>query len=375
MAEFILKDSNGKEQTFDKETIYVRGTDGELMPFTHGTGGSDDVRYVTFMSYDGLIEYGKKAVAVGDDCADPIARGVFDTPTREYDGTYDYGFLGWAAEIGGTTNGDELERIEENKTVYAVFDQFLGGEAGDNARWKLKDGTFTVYGDGEMFTTSSLKTWDGVKSEIKKVVISEGITSITPTAFMSCTNLTSVSIADTVETIRASAFNGCSQLKQKIECKATKILSNAFTESGITGITFDPRTTTLNNFVLSECTNITQVVIPDSVTAIGIGFATNSGLTSITIPDSVKKLGMNAFGSCSNLKTAVIGQGVTEIGPSCFGWGGLTSATFKNKSGWYVADTSTATSGTSLSSSNLGSTSTAATYLKTTYRDKYWLRT
>lgn len=38
MAEFILKDWHGKEKTFDHETIYVRGTDGELMPFTHGTG-------------------------------------------------------------------------------------------------------------------------------------------------------------------------------------------------------------------------------------------------------------------------------------------------------------------------------------------------
>lgn len=38
MAQFILKDNRGKENTFDHETIFVRGVDGELMPFTHGTG-------------------------------------------------------------------------------------------------------------------------------------------------------------------------------------------------------------------------------------------------------------------------------------------------------------------------------------------------
>lgn len=38
MAEFILKDWYGKDQVFDKETIYVQGADGELMPFTHGEG-------------------------------------------------------------------------------------------------------------------------------------------------------------------------------------------------------------------------------------------------------------------------------------------------------------------------------------------------
>ena len=38
MAEFILKDWYGKEQTFDKETIYVQGKDGGLVPFTQGAG-------------------------------------------------------------------------------------------------------------------------------------------------------------------------------------------------------------------------------------------------------------------------------------------------------------------------------------------------
>jgi hypothetical protein len=35
--EYILKDRFGKDHTYNDETIYVRGTDGELMPFTQGT--------------------------------------------------------------------------------------------------------------------------------------------------------------------------------------------------------------------------------------------------------------------------------------------------------------------------------------------------
>ena len=121
MAEFILKDWYGKEKTFDKETIYVQGTDGELMPFTHGTGSSAELRYVTFMSEDGQIEYGKKAVAVGDDCADPIARGVFSTPTRESDVQYNYTFYGWATEPNGGAVSNWNKAITEDKTVYANF--------------------------------------------------------------------------------------------------------------------------------------------------------------------------------------------------------------------------------------------------------------
>ena len=86
-------------------------------------GSSADVRYVTFMSYDGLIEYGKKAVAVGDDCADPIARGVFATPTRESNVQYNYTFYGWATTPNGGADANALKAVTEDKTVYANFTQ------------------------------------------------------------------------------------------------------------------------------------------------------------------------------------------------------------------------------------------------------------
>lgn len=86
-----------------------------------GSGSCDDVRYVTFMSYDGLIEYGKRAVAVGDDCADPIARGIFNTPARESDPQYSYTFYGWATTPGGAADSNWNKAITEDKTVYANF--------------------------------------------------------------------------------------------------------------------------------------------------------------------------------------------------------------------------------------------------------------
>lgn len=82
---------------------------------------SNDVRYVTFKSYDGLTEYGKKAVAVGDDCADPIARGIFTTPTRESDVQYNYTFYGWATTPGGGADANWNKAVTEDKTVYANF--------------------------------------------------------------------------------------------------------------------------------------------------------------------------------------------------------------------------------------------------------------
>lgn len=87
-----------------------------------GGGSSADIRYVTFMNDDGTEEYGKKAVAVGDDCADPISRGIFSTPTKESTAQYNYTFSGgWATEPGGGINADALKNVTEDRTVYANF--------------------------------------------------------------------------------------------------------------------------------------------------------------------------------------------------------------------------------------------------------------
>ena len=62
MPEFVLKDWYGKEKTFDKETIYVKDTEGNLQPFTHGTGNpvlqdktiTENGTYTADGGYDGL---------------------------------------------------------------------------------------------------------------------------------------------------------------------------------------------------------------------------------------------------------------------------------------------------------------------------------
>lgn len=77
---------------------------------------SDDVRYVTFMSYDGSTEEGKIPVAVGYDCPNPKF-----TSTRESDAQYDYVLAGWATEVNGALNDDALKAVTEDRTVYANF--------------------------------------------------------------------------------------------------------------------------------------------------------------------------------------------------------------------------------------------------------------
>ena len=84
-------------------------------------GGAAELKWVTFKSYNGSVEYGKKPVAVGDDCADPIVRGIFSTPTREATAQYTYTFAGWARTADGALDSTALEAVTHDRTVYANF--------------------------------------------------------------------------------------------------------------------------------------------------------------------------------------------------------------------------------------------------------------
>lgn len=69
----------------------------------------------------------------------------------------------------------------------------------------------------------------------------------------------------------------------------------------------------------SNCTGVTSVTIPNSVTSIeNNAFVSCTGLTSITIPNSVTSIGERAFSGCSDLISVTIGSGLISIGNFIF---------------------------------------------------------
>ena len=87
------------------------------------------------------------------------------------------------------------------------------------------------------------------------------------------------------------------------------------------------------DYVFSECTSLTSVTIPNSVTRIREGaFFRCSSLTSVTIPSSVTSIGDYTFSGCTGLTSVTIPSSVTSIGDQVFGdCSGLTSVTFSGK--------------------------------------------
>jgi hypothetical protein len=88
----------------------------------------------------------------------------------------------------------------------------------------------------------------------------------------------------------------------------------------------------VGNGAFYQCTNLTSVTIPGSVTSIGHGaFAFCGSLTGILMPDSVTNFGALTFFACSNLAAATISTNVTSIGASAFdSCTGLTNVNIPN---------------------------------------------
>ena len=109
MAEFILKDRYGKDRTFDKEAFFVKGADGELMQFTHGTGNPvieslEITENGTYTAPEGVDGYNPVVVAVPA----PEIKLQDKTITENGEYTADSGFDGLGkvtVEVKGSGGG------------------------------------------------------------------------------------------------------------------------------------------------------------------------------------------------------------------------------------------------------------------------------
>ena len=180
--------------------------------------------------------------------------------------------------------------------------------------------------------------------------VTYSVTSIGAEAFYYCNALTSITIPNSVTSIGAEAFYGCSGLKKVIVpdvaawcgisfgngstsnplSYAKHLYSDETTE--ITDLVIPNSVTSIGSYAFCGCSSLTSVIIPNSVTSIGgAAFSGCTGLTSVTIPNSVTSIGGAAFRGCSGLTSVTIPNSVTSIEWYAFsGCSGLTSVTIGN---------------------------------------------
>ncbi len=150
-----------------------------------------------------------------------------------------------------------------------------------------------------------------------EVVLPEGITSI-PDGFMAeniFSDVTKVTLPESLEKIGSYAFKGCTSLK-KIELPASvKTLDTyAFSRSMLEKIVFRGSTAvTFRDNAFADMPRLTEVVMPQYVDVLGDQlFRGSRALQNIVLPQKVSKLGDELFMDCSGLLSAELPQTVTS---------------------------------------------------------------
>ena len=232
----------------------------------------------------------------------------------------------------------------------------------DNAlTWQFNSETkeFTVSGTGVMpysYSTSNPAPWADFRDEIVTVTIGEGVKNVGTYSFYKCTSLKNVNIPDTVTWISDCAFEKSSIESIVIPDSVTHIGVAAFRGCKLLeSIKLSANLITIENYAFDDCTSLTSLMIPASVTSIVCNFKSCSSLTeliveegntnyvsdeygvlytgsfaalkaypvasvqeSYTVNEATKTIYKNAFAYNQNLKTVILPEGLEKINGDAF---------------------------------------------------------
>ena len=213
--------------------------------------------------------------------------------------------------------------------------------------WNLtKAGTLTISGKGAMpdYSSASEQPWNDNSSQIRKVVIGDGVTSIGACAFWNC-GVYSAEISPSVTIIGNSAFRGSSMISVVIPSSVKTIGNSAFCEcQNLSSVTVSEGVETIDQNAFRACTSLTSIALPSSIGEVGAAaffqcqaltratFAPGSKqvkmgdnmfmqcyyLMSVTLPQSIDCIGEGMFQNCLMLAGVEIPQGAERIGMSAF---------------------------------------------------------
>ncbi len=139
---------------------------------------------------------------------------------------------------------------------------------------------------------------------LENVVIGDSVTSIVASTFSGCTGLTSVDIPNCVTSVGKDAYAGCTSLSELniADGKDTITFANAkeFAMIPLKKLYLGRHT---SGSVFSGNTTLENVVLGDSIVNIGEAYFSGcSALSAINIPSGVASIGKDAFNACNNLK-------------------------------------------------------------------------
>ena len=358
----FVKWSNGL--TNITETITVTSDTALVAEFVRENGKTWTVSISQNNSEYGYLGWSYKTYdkVTLDDGSTAYVNGALITISAEP--KFGYRFVKWS---NGLTNDQETIMITSDTIIVAEFEE-IGFTVGLLYYYFTSDTTVevvrlndkgitsviipeTVEIEGKTYSVTSIgsSVFESC-SELTSVTIPNTVKSIGSRAFYDCEKLASITIPEQVTTIGTSAFYACDELTSitipksvsKIETwafdecdKLTEInvdSSNMYYSSengvlfnkdktelircpgGVTGTYTIPDGVTKIGFsAFNSCRDLTSIIMPNTVISIENYAFDNTGITSITIPNSVTSIGSDAFEYCSYLTSVVIPNSVTTI--------------------------------------------------------------
>lgn len=224
----------------------------------------------------------------------------------------------------------------------------ISAEAFEGTAW------FNNQPDGLVYAGMVAYKYKGNMNPGTSIALKDGTLGVAGQAFLSCSNLTSISFPNTIKTIGTSAFLYCPNLSGTIIIPKSviKIGEDVFSHCNITGFIvedgnpyYDSRDNcnaiieSSSDKLISGCSNtiipssikeigstafrgckdLSSIDIPQSVTKIGSSaFLECVGLTNVIIPNSVTSIDICAFSDCSNLTEITLGESIVELGEAVF---------------------------------------------------------
>ena len=204
--------------------------------------------------------------------------------------------------------GEWFSNIVADCTEPTYYDFWAVAPSGDTLYYIILDSNRVTVVHPFYSDTTEQAWWDGAVQPTGSLTIPSTVTHndttytvvrISEHAFYNCTNLTSVTIPNTVDSIGEWAF--------------------AYSTS-LGSVTLGSAVTTIGYGAFYGCTGLSLLVIPDSLTTIGSqAFSIpNCHVSAVSIPSTVTTIGDHAFSGWGDLTTLTIPRSVTYIGDWAF---------------------------------------------------------
>lgn len=248
-------------------------------------------------------------------CTKLISLDIPDTVTSMYESAFSYCTSLVTVTVGNGLNGIENE-------AFGHCDKLSDVTLGENVTYidslafaycpklnefvlsdSITDIESTAFKSSGIFDNEA--NWDGdcfyigdyllccKEEHAGEVIVREGTKFIAGNAFSHCSNITAVSLPDSIKSIGKYAFIACTSLeKMNIPDSVTEIKEGTF----------------------FRCTNLVNITISENINKIGdTAFYGCLALTSVKLPDGVTEIGKKAFVDCKELKAITLPEGLNKL--------------------------------------------------------------